>query len=241
MGSASAQHGYRPSLSAPEVDRRDSQRLSGATCLLATDELQRSDQARASASKYASHARATDEARMSHRLVSWRLLSARSGTGSLWPCSLPINARTYLGGGPQTPCLNPAQSRRIAGHNHAETTAETVAVPSDTPNPTAPSLALLSGRSRFDSWRGMRADCLCWCGFDSTLGTDRHAAQRRYRSHWHLPDRMVVGSALLDFPRLVNGARCSGHLLLRRTVRRAPSLSKSLYGFESGIDCPLHR
>ena len=52
------------------------------------------------------------------------------------------------------PRQNPAQSCRIPGHNHAETTTEAVAVPSDTPNPTVPSFVLLSGRSRFDSWRG---------------------------------------------------------------------------------------
>ena len=90
---------------------------------------------------------------MSRRLASWRLLSARSGTRSLWPCSLPISADLFRRW-TLNPCLNSAQSCRIAGHAHAEMTAETVAVPSDTPNPTAPSFVLLSGRSRFDSWRG---------------------------------------------------------------------------------------
>ena len=52
------------------------------------------------------------------------------------------------------PCLNPAQSRRIAEDRHARQSPKPVATLSDSPNPTAPSFSLLSGRSRFDSWRG---------------------------------------------------------------------------------------
>ena len=98
------------------------------------------------------------------RACSGRISDAPSGwragicfqceaASALWSCSLPIT-RGLFRRWTSNPRLNPAKSRRIPGHNHAETTTETVAVPSDTPNPTVSAFVLLSGRSRFDSWRG---------------------------------------------------------------------------------------
>jgi hypothetical protein len=91
---------------------------------------------------------------MSRRLASWRLLSAGSGIRSLWPCSLPINARTCLGGGPQTPAKtqpNPVASPGIITSRRRSKPLLCLAIRLIR-QPT--SFVLLSGRSRFDSWRG---------------------------------------------------------------------------------------
>jgi hypothetical protein len=90
------------------------------------------------------------------------------------------------------PCPNPAQSRRIAEDRHALQSPKTVATPSDSPIRPLYPFVLLSGRSRFDSWRGH-------CRENSCYGVPRYERWRNNVLGWTgVVILAVIATALLQ-------------------------------------------